>query len=296
MGIGATTNSTDTSRVLNAQLVSKTMRGMASGKSSQGASVAALSSALESLIGSSDSADSNLMDAVSALQTSGGYMDAVSRDLDMMKKISVEANSGTLSSADKQSLDAQFKTLQDDITTITSNYNALAKFNGSPLLQGDSYRIQAGSTQSQTIVVDTPDMSSSNDQSVGTVDTYSYNSENKLIGSLHTETTWSSMLNSVGALKPDDPNSVGALDKAIDFVSSAKASNSTDVKKMISNSASLQTYESNLNSAYSLNSDLDMASASSTLATGLVMTQAQAAIQAQANLQDMALKLALIKR
>lgn len=290
-GIG----STSAVRAYSANMVEKAMKSIASGVDAANPSSVAISSTLNSLISSGDSAAANMQNAVSLLQTSNGYMDSLSSDLDMMKKLAVQAQSGTLSAADMASVETQFKALQDDMTSITSNYNAFGSFNGVELFQGGSETIQSGASQSQTITLENPDLSVQSQAPAGTVDTYSYDSSNQVSGSSHTEVRWGDMINSVSGLEVTDSDVIGALDQAIAYVADAQASNATSISNLVSSYSSLATYDANLGAAYSLNADTEMSSGMMALTKALVMNQSENAMRTQANsLNDLAMKWALL--
>ena len=235
-----------------------------------------------------------MQDTVSMLQTSGGYMDSISNSLTDMKRLAVEAQSGTLSPSDLDSVKAEFKIFQEDVTSITSDYNASGSYNDVKLFQGGSEKIQTGATQDQTKTIDNPDLSVQNQASIGTVDTYAYDSSNKLVGSSHADVQWGDMINSVSGLDVTDPNAIGALSKAVDYVASAKASNSTSISDLVASYGSMATYDSNLNAAYSLNADTEMASSMMELTKSLIMNKSANAMQAQGNsLNNLALQWAL---
>ena len=294
MSVGGISSSS-VARTYYSNLVTKTLSNLSSGSDSSNASSVAISSTLSSMISSGDSASGNIANSVSSLQTSSGYLDSVGNDMELMKKLAVQAQSGTLSSDDLTSVKSQFKTLQNDITSITSNYNASATYNGNTLLQGSSYQVQTGASQGQTTQIDTPNLTVQNNSQIGTVDTYTYDSSNAVTSSTHTAVKWGDVLNSVTGLDVTSADATGVLDKAIGNVASAKSSTSTDISALVSNYGSLDTYDSNLSSAYSMSSDVDMASETMALTKELVMAKSNSAVQTQANsLSTLSMQLALL--
>ena len=99
-----------------------------------GDDVAALSVAtkLRSQVSSLRQALLNTSQADSFLQVAYGGLTEVSSILDRLKAISTQANSGSLSNADRAFLDTEFQTLTDEIDSIASSTN----FNGIKLLDG----------------------------------------------------------------------------------------------------------------------------------------------------------------
>lgn len=268
-------------RIQNANVASKAMARLASGNGDSSPSSVAISSTLSSLISSGESASSNMQDAVSALQTSGGYMGSISGGLSQMKKLAVQAQSGTLSSADLANVQDEFSSLQDSIKSVTSNYNAFGNFNGVELFQGGSENVQTGASQGQATNLENPDLTVQSQASIGTVDTYSYDASNALVGSSHAAATWGSVINSVSGLSATDANAAGVLDKAIAYVASAQSSNAASISDLVSSYGSMATYDANLSAAFSLNSGSDVSSDMIALTKSLVMSQAANAMQTQ---------------
>ncbi len=282
---------------VNAALLYKVMQNMSSGKmgASSDPAATAISATLDAQISASDSAGNNIQNAVSLLQTSSSYLQTIGDDLGKMKALAVQSK-GVLSPADQQNIDVQFKSLQDDIKQISSNYTASGQYNGLFLFQGGSETVQTGPSQDQTYKVANPDLSIQNSSSVGNVDTYEYDSKNQLVGSSHTAVAWNDVINSASGINASSSNAVGAIDRAIQYVSNAVSTNGTQAKSLTNSYNSLLAYEANLNSAKSLNSDVDMAKASTSLATQQVKSMSNAAIESQANsMQSLVLRLAMLR-
>jgi len=298
-GVG-TAGAITTSSKVNSDLLYKIMLKAASGKldSVSDPAAAAITDTLNAQVESSDSAGSNIQNAVSMLQTSGSYLQSISSDLSDMKSLAVQANSGTLSEADKQNIDVQFKSLQDDVKQISSNYTASGQYNGVYLLQGGSESVQTGSDQGQTTQIQNPDLSIQNSSSVGNVDTYAYDSNNQLVGSSHTAVAWNDVINSYSGITASSSDAVGTIDRALDYVAKAASTNATQSQGLTNSYNSLLAYESNLTAASSQNSDVDMAKASTELATQQVKSQSSTAVQSQFNksIQDLALQYAMLGR
>lgn len=288
-------SSTSAVRAYNANMTYNAMSRIASGKGADSAADVSLSANLSSLISSGDSAGSNMQNAISLLQTSGGYLDSISNDLSMMKKLAVQANGGTLSSSDLDSVKEQFKTLQNDITTVTSNYNASGSFDGTALFQGNNYEVQSGATQGQTTDVQTSDLAVQNNAQIGTADTYTYDSSNVLVGSSHTAVQWGDVINSISGLDVTSKDVLSSIQSAIDYVGKAQTSTGNDIASMAASYGSLSTYDSNLSAALSVNSDVDVSDESMALTKSLVMASSQNAMQTQAtSMTNLAMQLSLI--
>ena len=86
----------------------------------------------------------NANDGISMLQTAEGSMDEVGNMLQRMRELSVQSANDTLSDADKDSLQVEYKALGDEITRVAT----ATEFNGTKLLDGTagSVSLQVGHT------------------------------------------------------------------------------------------------------------------------------------------------------
>ena len=77
-------------------------------------------------------ANRNANDGISLMQTAEGALDEVTNMLQRMRELAVQAKNGTVSLADKTSLDKEFQQLSTEITRVINT----AEFNGTKLLSG----------------------------------------------------------------------------------------------------------------------------------------------------------------
>jgi flagellin len=254
-----------------------------------------ISERMRAQIKSVSMARTNADNAVSLVQTADAWLQKINDQVSRMKELSIEAQ-GITSSADKDNIQTEFKAMQEEITRITSKYTTAAKFNGLYLFRGGNgvgvitgdtvetgdLSIQIGADIDQSVNLSLSDLRVVNTEVVGSVHTYSYGDGFSLVGSSHTNVSWSSIID-VNKLSVTSADAIGKIDKAIDFVSNARASMGAQQKRIEMTRDSLLTYEDNLRSAESKIRDVDMARETTTFAKYQILTNASNAMLAQAN-------------
>ena len=268
-----------------------------------------ISDRMSAQVSSTNQAYKNGENAVSLFQTADSWLSQVNDDLSRMKQLGVEAQ-GVTSSSDTANLQTEYKSLQSEITRVTSQYTAAAKFNGLYLFRGgngvavvtgdgvktaNKINVQIGADVNQTLQLDLKDLQVTNTAVIGTVHTYSYNSTNNTLAkSTHTAVHWSSIID-VNTMSVSSTNAVGALDQAINFIASARASMGAQQSRVQKTDDALLTYQDNLQSAKSKVSDIDMAQETTNYSTYTVLTQSANAMLAQANQLPSSLTLSLLQ-
>ena len=101
-------------------------------------------------------AESNLENASSYAQTADGWLQSIDDILGRMGELAVMANDGTKSALDRQNLQYEFSQMQKAIQSITTGPDALAKFNGIPLFQGDALASDAAPIPSPDLTASSP--------------------------------------------------------------------------------------------------------------------------------------------
>ena len=81
----------------------------------------AIASRMTSQINGLNMAVRNANDAISLVQTADGAIKEISSMLQRMRELTVQAASGTMSTADKAALDTEFQALDDQIDAIATN-------------------------------------------------------------------------------------------------------------------------------------------------------------------------------
>jgi len=220
-----------------------------------------ISERMRGQIRSLDMAGRNANDGVSLVQTAEGALAEVSGNLTRMRELAVEGANGTLTTADRASLDAEFGELVDEIDRVSTD----TKFNGISLLSSAStVSIQVGADTGQTIDITTADMQST------------------ALG-INASTVTTSALASTA---------LAVLDTAIDSVTTQRGAFGAKQNRLQSAIRSIATTSENLSGAESRIRDVDVAKETAELTKNRIMQQAAASILAQANSQpQMALSL-----
>ncbi|MCM8528373.1 MAG: hypothetical protein NE327_17755 [Lentisphaeraceae bacterium] len=239
---------------------------------------------------------SNVENSLSLLQTADSWMQKINDMLGRMSELGIEAGDGTKTDGDKANIQTEFKELQTEIERITSKSTAAAKFNGLYLfrggngvavLTGDSVQtgnvnVQIGPDANQTVDLTLKDLQSTNTEVIGSIISYTYNSDNVTTGSTRTNVTWSSIADT-DKLSVRSTDVVGKLAQAIDFIANARASNGAQQNRLEFTRSGLLAYEDNLRAAESKIRDVDMARESTDFAKYQILNQVSNAMLAQAN-------------
>ncbi len=209
---------------------------------------------MRSQIRSYGSAGRNAQDGISMVQTAEGALNEVSNLLGRMRELAVQAANGTLSTADRATINTEFQAIDDEINRVGSQ----TEFNGTKLLNAASTTsIQVGIDSGQTIDVVTADMQSAA-LAIGTLDTTSATNANAAIT---------------------------ALDLAIDTVTTQRGTFGASVNRLQSAHNSIMNAHENLSAAESRIRDVDVAFETADLSRNTIMQQAATSILSQANQQ-----------
>jgi flagellin len=215
----------------------------------------AISERMRSQIRSLGAAGRNAQDGISLVQTAEGALNEVSNLLGRMRELSVQAANGTLSAADRT-------TINDEVTAIIAEIDRISdasEFNGINLLDGSSAStsIQVGLDANETIDITLQDATAAT-LGVDTVD----------------------VTTSAGA-----NTALGLVDAAIDTVNSARGALGASQNRLQSAIASISNSRENLSAAESRIRDVDVASETADLTRNTIMQQAAVSILQQANTQ-----------
>jgi flagellin len=213
-----------------------------------------ISERMRGQIRSLDMAGRNANDGVSLVQTAEGALAEVSGNLTRMRELAVEAANGTLNTADRTSLDAEFGELIDEIDRVAGD----TKFNGISLLDAAStVSIQVGVDSGQTIDITTADMQST------------------ALGLNASDITTAA----------NASTALGTIDTAIDSVTTQRGTFGATQNRLQSAIRSIATTSENLSGAESRIRDVDVARETAELTKNRIMQQAATSILAQANSQ-----------
>jgi flagellin len=234
----------------------------------------AISERLKAQIRSTSQASRNTLDGVSLTQVAEGGYDEVSNILIRLRELAVQSANGTISSNDRDAIDTEFDQLTAEVTRIA----AVVKFNNVQVLNGNStgaavsfsLQVGIGTTSNDTITININPLKAS------------------ALGSAAVNLSGASLTSASGAT-----DAITTIDSAIDAVNSSRAALGAVQNRLEATSRNLAIAVENLSAANSRIRDVDVAHETAELARFQILSQAGAAIAAQAN-QVPALALALL--
>ena len=255
-----------------------------------------ISERMRSQIKSTGMSRQNVENGISLMQTADSWMQKINDMLSRMHELGVEAEDGTKTQTDKDNIQAEFTELQSEIVRVTSRSTAAAKYNGLYLFRGDTGRaskvgdgvtsgsitVQIGADVDQKVGIDLKNLEVTNTETVGTVSTYSYSTDNAVTGSSHTAVQWASVTDQ-NKMSVGNSNAIGKIALAIDHIANARATIGAQQNRLEHTKSGLISYEDNLRSAESKVRDVDMASESTKFSKFQILSQISNAMLAQAN-------------
>jgi flagellin len=218
----------------------------------------AISERMRAQIRSQTQAQRNANDGISLVQVGEGALNEVNNILIRLRELSIEANNGTVSAADKDTLDQEFDNMIQEIDRIAMS----TKFNGVNLFDGSTPAIdfQVGSGTTPTTDTITVGLSSMlvSDLGLSTID-----------------------ISSAGA----PTTAINAIDAAIDIVSASRGDFGALQNRLQSTINNLSVSIENLSASESRIRDVDVAAETAELTRNSILQQAAISILAQANVQ-----------
>ncbi len=201
-------------------------------------------------------ASRNAQDGISLVQTAEGALNEVSDILGRMRELSMQSANGTLNSDDRETLDAEFQQLVQEVDRIAGG----TQFNGVELLDGSnssiSIQVGIGGGTNDTISLTAADATSS---TLG------------ISGGISTSSSASSMLSTI--------------DSAIDDVNTARGTLGAQQNRLQSTLRSLANVRETTSAAESRIRDVDVAFETADLTRNSILQQAATSVLAQANAQ-----------
>ena len=204
----------------------------------------------------------NVNDGINQLQTADGALVETSNMLQRMRELAVQSSNATNSDKQRDYLQAEYSSLQVEITRIASNttWNQAGLF-------GVSLVYQAGMSSGQTISVQLASMDAT---SLG-------------VSALNTISTFAK---SQAAL--------GLIDSAVDIVNAARSTMGGIMNQLSYSADNMVNISTNIAASRSTVMDTDYATASAQLSKSQIVQQAATAMLVQANQQPQSV-LSLIK-
>jgi flagellin len=270
MGLRVNTNIASLTAQRNLSSVSSRLTGNFS-KLSSGLRVAnaaddaaglGISERMRSQIRSLGAAGRNAQDGISLVQTAEGALNEGSNILSRMRELAVQASNGTLSTDDRNTIDAEVQALVSELGRISDS----TTFNGVNLLDGSATTasIQVGINDGETIDVSLEDTSTS---TLG-------------VNSLDVTTA------------SNASDALADIDDAIDTLNSARGNLGAVQNRLTSAYSSIQNSRENLSAAESRIRDVDVAMETADLTRNSILQQAAVSVLSQANVQpQLALRL-----
>jgi flagellin len=228
--------------------LSKSMQKLSSGlrinSAADDAAGLAISEKMRSQINGTAQAQRNAMDGISLVQTAEGAYNEMHSILQRVRELAVQAQNGTLTSADTTAIDQEVGQLTAELTRIAGN----TQFNGLQVLSG-SFTLQVGAD------------SGSGNQIAFSLSSISFSS----LGSAA----------SSGA--------ISAIDQAITSVSSARSTLGAVQNRLEHAVSNLGVYQENISAAQSRIRDVDIAAETVNFTKLQILSQSGTAMLAQAN-------------
>jgi len=204
----------------------------------------------------------NVNDGINQLQTADGALVETSNMLQRMRELAVQSSNATNSEKQREYLQAEYSSLQVEITRIASNttWNQAGLF-------GVSLVYQAGMSSGQVISVQLASMDSN---SLG-------------LSALNTVSTFAK-----------SQAAIGLVDSAIDIVNAARSTMGGIMNQLSYSADNMVNISTNIAASRSTVMDTEYATASAQLSKSQIVQQAATAMLVQANQQPQSV-LALIK-
>ncbi|MDH5671946.1 MAG: flagellin [Myxococcales bacterium] len=227
----------------------------------------AISERLRSQIRSLSQAERNAFDGVSLLQTAEGAMNEISGIATRLRELAVQSASDTVGATERGFLQSEFAAQVAEIDRIA----AVTEFNGTNLLDASAgpldFQVGINNTANDRLTVTISDMRAAT------------------LGGDLTALDISTKAGAQAAL--------GAVDTAIDDVSSGRAAIGTVQNRLQVTVANLSTARENLSAANSRIRDVDVAEETAAMTRHSILLQAGVSVLAQAN-QSPSLALSLL--
>jgi flagellin len=234
----------------------------------------AISERLKAQLRSTGQASRNTLDGVSLVQVAEGAYDELNNILIRLRELAVQSANGTISASDRTAIDTEYDALVAEMTRIAN----VVKFNNVNILAGNSVtaavsfslQVGIGTTTNDTITVSIQPAKAS------------------VLGSAGVDLT---ALTLTSASQATD--AITTIDSAIDAVNTSRAQLGAAQNRLEATSRNLAIAVENLSAANSRIRDVDVAHETAELARFQILSQAGAAVAAQAN-QVPALALTLL--
>lgn len=214
-----------------------------------------ISKSMNAQIRSMAVAERNTNDGISMTQTADGGAEQIHELLTRMRELAVQASNGSLATGDNSNLDTEYQANLSEIDRIAKS----TKFNGKNLLDGAAaatdFQVGIGTTSDDRISV-----------SFGGADATTLGVNGGDVTNFTNAQT-----------------AIGKIDTAIASLSTVREGFGSAMNRLSMTASNLQSQQTNLSAAVSRIRDVDIASETAQMSKNQVLSQAGAAILAQAN-------------
>jgi flagellin len=248
--------------------IEKLSSGMRINKGGDDASGLAVSEKLRAQIRGLNQAESNILNAVSFIQTSEGYLSETQDILHRIRELAVQSSNGIYTTEDRMQIQVEVSQLVDEVNRIASH----AQFNGMNLLQGDfarggeidgvKFHVGANMDQRETAYI-------------GTMTGMALGLEG---------TQGQDEMISISTVEGANA-AIGVIDNALKIVSKQRADLGAYQNRFEMASEGVAIASENLQAAESLVRDTDMASQMVSYVRNNILVQSGTAMLAQANVK-----------
>jgi len=256
--------------------IEKLASGMRIAKAGDDASGLAVSEKMRSQIRGLNQAGRNIENAVSFIQTTEGYLQETHDILHRIRELAVQSANGIYTQEDRMQIQVEVSQLVDEVNRIASH----AQFNGMNMLTGSFANPNTGGLEVQQMFFQ---VGANMDQR-----------EQAFIGTMTAESL--GLANIAGAQgdmisisSPDQANTaIGAIDEALKVVSKQRADLGAYQNRFEMAAKGVAVAAENMTAAESQIRDTDMAAQMVEYVKNQILTQAGAAMLAQANTKSQA--------
>ena len=239
--------------------LAKLSSGSRINKAGDDAAGLAISEKMKAQIGGLTQAKRNAQDGISLVQTAEGALNESHSILERMRDLTVQGANGTLTDADRASIDKELSALHSELTRISTDteFNTQKLFTAAAAA-GTTFTFQIGANAGQSIAVTVGNMSGTS-----------------LLGDIAKFTLGKAGANVTKMLK--------SIDDAIATVSDQRATLGAVQNRLEHTINNLTTTNENLSDANSRIRDVDMAEEMMTFTKSNILSQAATSMLAQAN-------------
>ena len=279
----------------NNDMLNKSLNRLSSGKRitkpSDDAGGLAISMKLSSSIARSRAASSNIQNAQSFASVQDGVLQAAAKIVDRMAELKSYSEDVMKSTQDVGNYNTEFKALQQQLQSLT-----VEKFNGVSLFNNNSTSKFGDSSTNQVVEVYTSDLGSAGStvslHKAMLLGAVTFNFAAAGVGSVANHKTEAGTTNGTNlTLANSETSAVDINDLGVSFfitalenIATLRAVNGATANRLTFSEEHLQLSETNLMAANSRIMDVDVAEESTNLAKYNILSQASAAVLAQANL------------